>query len=146
MKIRCLHGYFIFEETKAGQVSDFMSLFDLALVADGRAFTFAALADAPSYSIAGGLYLGALATKTFEGDPWEVMEANGLVYNFSSEVVQPIALITQQLQVDSSNNYFVSPGLILPGSIATDGSRVTDYAAFYVKEVSQFKYSEISYE
>ena len=67
MKIKCLHGYFIFEETKLGQVSHFMSLFGLGLVPKQDYYTFTDLEDAPDYSVIGGDYLGAVATKTFEG-------------------------------------------------------------------------------
>ena len=43
-------------------------------------------------------------------------------------------------------NYFLSPGLIKPGSVTDDGSRVTDYAAWFLFDSMKFKYSEITYE
>jgi hypothetical protein len=145
MKIECLHGYFLFEETRAGQISDFMSLFGLEITKVGNRFTFQDLADAPRFSIEGSTYLGAPAVATFEGEPWEVMRANNLVYDFTQGVVVPISSITQAARLNAAGNYFVSTGMILPGSITEDGSRVTDYAAFYVSDRVNFKYSEVTY-
>lgn len=144
MKIKCLHGYFKFWEPKAGVISDFSSLFGFDLVSIDDYFTFSALEDAPRYSIIGGTYLGATATKTFEGDPWEVMRENNLVYDFAKDVIVPIASIVQKMQLDSTNRYFLSNGMILPGSLTDDGTRVTDYAAFFINPL--FKYSEVIFE
>lgn len=145
MQIRCIHGYFIFREQRAGEISDFMSLFEgLELVAKDDYFTFAALVDAPSHSIEGGEVLGVTAIKTFEGKPWEVMRENELVYNFNSGLVVPIDTITRRVELVKAPNYFLSPGLILPGSVTDDGSRVTDYAAWYLFDTNKFKYSEVT--
>jgi hypothetical protein len=146
MKIRCLHGYFIFEELKPGQLSDFMSLFGFDLVAQDDHFTFAALAGAPRYSILGGTYLGAPAIKTFEGHPWQIMRENQIVYNFNLGLVLPIVSTTQVIKLNQGSNYFLSSGLIQPGSVTEDGSRVKDYAAFYLFDKIKFKYSEVSFE
>jgi hypothetical protein len=146
MKIRCLHGYFIFEELKAGQISDFMGLFGVELVAKDNYYTFATLADAPDYAIAGGLYLDAPVTKTFEGKPWEIMRKNNLVYHFNNDLVLPIEAITGSLEIKQASNYFLATGLVLPGSLMEDGSRVMDYSAFYIFDQGKFKYTEISHE
>lgn len=147
VKINCVHGYFIFEESAAGQVSRFMSLFPgLSLVSKGEYFTFKTLADADTYSIAGSKYLGALSTETFEGKPWEVMRANNLVFNFQTDAVVPIATVTQRLELVATSNYFLSPGLILPGSLTDEGKRVKDYAAWYLFDSRKFKYSEVNIE
>jgi hypothetical protein len=147
MQINCLHGYFIFRENRAGEISDFMSLFSgLELVAKDDYFTFAALASSPDYSVEGATYLGATAIKTFEGKPWEVLKQNRLVYNFNSGAIIGIDTVTQRVEIASAANYFLSPGLILPGSVRTDGSRVTDYAAWYLFDSNKFKYSEVTYE
>jgi hypothetical protein len=146
LKIRCLHGFFIFEESTAGEISRFMSLFNLNIQAEKNYFTFESLLDAPTYSIAGGTYLGADAIKTFEGSPWEVMRENNLVYDFTKDEVVPLTTITQRVQIQRAANYFLSSGLILPGSLNDGGSRVKDYAAWYLFDSAKFKYSEVSYE
>ncbi len=143
MKIRCLHGYFLFDELYPGELSKFMELTQFQIEASENHFTFSSLADAPRYSIVGGEYLGALATKTFEGEPWEVMRENGLVYDFLQDEVVPILTITNAMTLKQTNNYFIANGMILPGSITDDGSRVKDYAAFYSFTKSKYVYSEV---
>lgn len=146
MLVECIHGYFKFSETSVGQISRFMSLFGLEVERKEDHFTFSDLVDAPNYSIAGGTFLGIPTIKTFEGPPWEVMRANRLVYDFNIGLVRPIDTVTQILKLESSSNYFLTTGMILPGSITDDGGRVTDYAAFYSSDRATFKYSEITYE
>ena len=143
MRVDCIHGYFKFYETYPGQISKFMSLFGLEIERNGDHYTFADLVDAPKHSIAGGTFLGAPTLETFEGEPWEVMRENNLVYDFSRGLVVPIALILQAAPVETAGNYFVSTGMIQPGSVMDDGSRVTDYAAFYIEHRANFKYSGI---
>lgn len=145
MRLECLHGYFKFEELEAGQISRFMSLFGLELERSGDHFTFADLVDAPTFSIAGGLYLGAPATETFEGPAWEVMRANRLVYDFNRGLVVPIDLVINFAEASVAGNYLVSTGMIAAGALTKDGSRVTDYAAFYSEAMASFKYSGIEY-
>jgi hypothetical protein len=145
LKINCLHGYFIFEEQRAGEVSDFMSTFGLSLVRKDNYFTFEDIADAPDFSIAGKPYLNTIATMTFAGQPWEVFEANGLVYNYDTGLMVPIELITQIISLDTAGNFYLSSGLILPGSLTDEGSRVKEYAAWFSIDTMKFKYSEVSY-
>lgn len=145
MKIDCLHGYFKFTESRIGELSDFASLFTLDLSSQDDYFTFTPLVNAPKFSIEGGFYLGAIATKTFEGEPWEVMRENKLVFNFSTGKVVPIASITQRPQTGKAANYYFSDGLLLPGSVRDDGLRVTDYSAGYLFGSIKFKYSEVKY-
>lgn len=145
MKIKCLHGYFIIDEQNASDISRFMSIFaGLEIVNAGEYFTFKPLKGAPRYSIKGNQYLGATATKTVEGEPWEVMRANGLVYNFAKGLVQPKSAITQSVQLTIGAGIILSPGLILPGSRTNGGVSVTDYAARYSFGTGRFIYSEVS--
>lgn len=146
MRIECIHGYFRFFETSVGQISRFMSMFGLEIERNDDHFTFSALVDAPTYSIAGGTFLGIPTIKTFEGRPWDVMRANRLIYDFNKGIVRPIDSVLQTLTLEQSGNYYLTSGMILPGSIIEDGSRVTDYAAFYSSDRASFKYSELTYE
>lgn len=149
MKIRCLHGYFIFEETRVSQVSDFMRYTGLEIVPNGPYFTFSDLVDAPEYSFSSrAIEIGLTplpAIKTFAGEPWEVLEANEMVYDFALGLLRPITSVTQVVSIDDGANRFVSPGLILPGSITVEGQRVKDYAAWYSRDTQRFLYSEVSY-
>lgn len=145
MRIKCLHGYFKFYETGAGQISHFMSRYGFSIVPKDDYFTFEALESAPEHSILTNPYLDAVATATFEGKPWEVMEENGLVYNFSTGLVVPILTITKVVEIQRAANYFLSNGLILPGSLTVEGSRVKDYSAWFSHETYKFRYSEVTY-
>lgn len=146
MKIKCLHGYFVFEESRAGEASDFSSLFGLDLVRKADYFTFADLEDAPEYSIKGASLLNAVATKTFEGPPGEVFRANEMVYNYDTGLLVPISSVTNIVQLYNAGNFYVSPGLIFPGSLTDRGFRVTDYAAWFSTDTLKFKYSEVTSE
>jgi len=145
LKVKCLHGFFIFEEKEIGQVSDFVALTGLELVPYGEAWTFAALATAPKYSLAGKELLGIPATQTFEGTPWEVFKANGFVYDFGSGLVRPITGTTVVAKIEAAGNRYISPGLLLPGSLTPAGDRVQDYSAFYYSSRNRWLYSEVTY-
>lgn len=145
LRAKCLHGFFIFQETKVGQVSDFMSLTGLSLVPWRDAYTFEDLAEAPDFSLAGKALLGVAATKTFEGEPWEVFEANGFAYNFDTGLVVPIQSVTQQVVIQLAGNRFISNGLILPGSLTAEGERVKDYSAWFSRDTLRWLYSEVEY-
>jgi hypothetical protein len=146
MKINCRHGFFLFEERSPGDISRFQNIFDglPLIVRSGGLFTFEFLSSAPTHAVGGGTYLGAPAAVSFEGEPSEVMRANDLVYNFVTDTVVPIATITAKLDLAEATNYFLSPGLILPGTVRDDGLRVTDYAAWYLFDSGKFKYSEVT--
>lgn len=144
MKVRCIHGYFIFEETRAGQLSEFMSLTGFELESNGDHFTFSDLVDAPNYSFLAKPYLLIPAIKTFEGHPWEVMRKNKLVYDFTKGLVVPLFSVTALAPVTEGSNYFLSTGMIVPGSLTEAGLRVTDYAAFFDYQQKTFKYSGVT--
>lgn len=146
MKLICSHGYFKLEEFTQGEFSDFMSYSGLAIERNGDHFTFDGLVDAPKYSIAGGKYLGCPTTETFEGEPWEVMRANGLVYNFSNGTVVPIETVLTSVHLSSAGNFYDAGGMIQPGSVTDDGKRVTDYAASFSIGQLAFRYSEVTSE
>lgn len=143
MKIDCRHGFFVFEETEVGQISHFMSLFGLEIERYGDVFTFSDLVDAPDYSLPGGTFLGCPTTEAFEGPPWDVMRANSIVYDFNLGAVVPIISITQVVKIKAAGDALITTGMIIPGSVREDGTRVTDYAAFYDPNRPGFKYSEV---
>lgn len=147
MRIRCLHGFFLFDEDRSGELSDFASLIDFDLVPYGpHGYTFDFLKNAPKHAIAGNTYLGANATTTFEGKPWEIMRENGLIYNFNKGLVEPIESVTKLVEITRAQNYYLSQGLILPGSLTVEGQRVTDYSARFSLDSQVFKYSEVVFE
>lgn len=145
MKVDCLHGFFIFRETKVGQISDFMSLTGFSLVKWRDAYTFEAIQEAPDFSILSKPVLGVPAKATFEGEPWEVFEENGIVYDFGKGIVSPIETIIQTVKINLAGNKFISNGLILPGSLTVDGKRVKDYSAWFSRDTLRWLYSRVEY-
>lgn len=145
MQIKCAHGFFIFKEDRAGEVADFMGLWSLDLVPYEDNFTFKELEDAPEYSIKGGAYLGAICTKTFAGKPWEVFEANGFIFDFGSGLIKQKSEITIPVELQVSGIYYVSNGLILPGSMLS-GQKIISYTAHYSFDKSRFRYSEVTFD
>jgi hypothetical protein len=147
VKINCIHGYFKFSETREGQISRFLSRFGLEIERSSDHFTFKALLNAPEYSIEGGTFLGAPCIKTFAGPAWEVMRQNKLVYNVALGLVVPVASIVSPVKVQNAGNFLISSGMIQPGSILDEsGARVTDYAAHFLFDLGNFRYTEVSYE
>lgn len=114
---------------------------------DGDFYTFPLLADAPKHSIVGALYLGVIANETFEGSPWEVMEANGWVYSLSREILVPKESITIQISPPLAGFYFISQSpLIQAGSRNAAGRQVLSYDGEFALENFQLKLSEFGYE
>ena len=144
MRIDCTHGFFTFTETSVGEISKFMSLYQgLDIVRDRDIYTFNHLKNAPIYSLKGLKYIDSPAIVTITGKPGDVMRANKLIYNFQTDLIAPIATVTQTVELIEASNYFLSPGLILPGSLTERGSRVTEYAAWYSFAKGEFRYSEV---
>ncbi len=145
MKVKCLHGYFLFHETRPGQIADFISMTGIDMSPVGNQYTFDDLSTAPSYSIIGKNYLDVTAIKTFEGNVWEVFEANKFVYDFSTGLIVPIDSITTQVKIELSLNRYLSDGLIIPGSVTKSGQRVKNYSAWYSRGTQRWLYSDVEY-
>lgn len=145
MKIKCLHGYFIFEEQRAGEVSDFISITGLEIEQKDQHFVFYDLVDAPDFSIQGKDYLDLPATTNYEGEPWEIFEANGFVYDYDKGLIVAIASVTNLVTLYAAGNFYVAEGLIKPGSLNQAGQKVKSYTAWFSTDTMKFKYSEVSY-
>jgi len=145
MRINCQHGFLTFDEIGPGEISNFISQFGLTIVRTDEYYTVDFLKTAPSHSILGKSYLNLPAIASYAGKPWEVMRANGFVYDYITDQLVPISSVTRRFGTFLTNNYYVSTGLILPGSITDDGQHVTDYAAWFSPDTMQFKYTEIKY-
>lgn len=145
ISITCSHGYFQFRETAAGEISRFASLYDLDLESERDYWTFSDLIGLPEYAIKGNKFLDAVVNQTFAGRPDEIMRANAMVYDFSNALMVDISSVKQSINLFETGNYFISNGLIIPGSVTDDGSRVTDYAAWFTLDSQRFIYSEVIY-
>jgi len=145
--IDCIDGYFIFRPRRLSDLSDFMRLTGFKLERLGDYFTFSDLIEIKNYSLFGKIIKDSgIAIKTFEGHPWEVFGENKIVYDFSRGIVVPIVAVTQKVTLKPAGNYFLSNGLIVPGSI--NGIRkIKTYRCFFDSKgpLSQWKYSEVDY-
>lgn len=144
MKVKCLHGYFIFEELRAGQVSEFISYLGISLVPKDNYYTFDFIKNIPDYSIEGVSFLNLSASKTFEGKPWEIFEANNFIYDFNLNQLRLISTVTLQTKVLIAGNRFISQGLIMPGSTTQNG-RVKNYSAWYSRDTQRWLYTEVDF-
>lgn len=146
MIIDCLHGYFQIRETEPGQAVKFNYRYNQDLKLCGDYFTFSGLKGAPRFSIPTISYLGVPAKKVYEGEPWQVMKANGLVYDFILKTVRLIGDVTDQVQFNANNEYWTARGLIRPGSFDPVGQKITGYTCHYDYYMRLFRYTEFSYE
>ncbi len=146
MRIECLGGFFKFYEDEIGDISRFCDLYNLELDRDGDYFTFPELIDAPEYSILGAPYLGLVGLATYGGKPWDVMYQNEMVYSLKLGLVVPIASIVLPVLVYNCGSYFLTEGLIQPGSFSLDAKRVIGYSAQFSFRDNKFRYSLIEYE
>jgi hypothetical protein len=146
MKIKCLDGFFIMDELEPGSISRFQSRFGLELVPFREKFTFKQLEDAPDYAIKGQAYIGATATKTFSGEPWEIFKANSLIFDFTDGVVKQKTAVSALFKIEQAGNYWISQGLILPGSMTTDGKKIISYSCHFFFDSMRFRYSEVTYD
>ncbi|AEG42324.1 hypothetical protein BdPhPhi1402_gp27 [Bdellovibrio phage phi1402] len=147
MRIQCLHGFFIFSEDYQGDISDFITLTGLPLVPYGKEkeYTFERLAKIEDYSLLGKKILEFPAIKTFSGKPWEVFEANGVVYDFSQDLIVPITSIVASTEVSIAGNAYLSNGLLLPGHLVKGKGRVKNYDCHYTFNRGRWLYTEVTY-
>lgn len=145
MRITCLHGYFIIREDALGEVAKFNSYYGLDLVAKDDYYTFELLAGAPEYSQAALAFLDYPALTTYAGKPWEIMERNGLVYDFTLRSLRPVLSVTLLASITRTHSDWISRGLILPGSLLKDLSRIVGYQGGVDLSTFNYYYSEITY-
>lgn len=120
MRVECEHGYFRFYPRFTSERFEFETIFRLPLTWVGSWYTFPLLSTAPEYSIQGGEYLGASATKTYEGKPWEIMRQNNLVYDIANAEVVPIQSISGNVElVTVGGAYLASRSLMQPGTLVS---------------------------
>jgi hypothetical protein len=129
-----------------GDASRFQSLFGLELAPYNEHFTFKQIENPPEFCISGQSYLGAMATKTYAGKPWQIFDANNFVYNFATGRVVLKSAINSFFDLSQAGNYFVSNGLILPGSLTKTGEKVNSYFCHFSFDTLRFRYSEVSFD
>lgn len=145
MKIKCIDGYFIFEPQKLTQLSDFIYLTGFDLVRHKDFYTFRYLSELESFCVK-GINFGNLTAKiTYEGEPWDILNKNGFVYDFNLNALRDINGVTTVIGLRKAENYFISNGLIQPGSINGRGLKIKGYECYFSRAFNTFKYSEVTF-
>ena len=147
MRVLCRSGHYSFYPRNERDISRFCSFYKIELVLDNDHYTFEALKDLETYSIRGNLYSNALATKTVEGQPWEVMKANDLVYSIFLDNLVPKFTITIVAEIKQGNFYYISTsGLLQSGSLNKFGKRLMSFDAEYYFDIHKLRIMDITYE
>ena len=115
----------------------------LTLVKWGDFYTFSGLEKTPKYTLAGAPFLNLVASKTYEGKPWELFRENMVVYDFLKGIIVPMVSVTQIIKIGLSGNRYLANGLILPGSVTTDGKKIKSYSGYFSRDTLNFSYSEV---
>lgn len=146
IKINCINGYFQLRETSPGEINKFIQNygFDLVLLKDY--FTFSFLNNAPEFSIQGGEYLGVVCSKTYSGEPWDIMKENNIIYDFIDNKAKLLNQVIKSVTIVRSSLYYVINGLVMPGSLTDEGSLIRTYEAWYDFKTNRFKYGRIDFE
>lgn len=145
MKITCINGYFIFKEDRSGEIARFNSMYAQDLISVYDYYTFKMLAEFPKYSIAGKPLLGVPAIATFEGKPWDILEANKMVYDFSARKVMPILKVMDRVDPKRQYDNWSFDGLIKAGSKDPYWNIISGYNCVLNLEKFQFFYSDLFY-
>jgi len=147
MKLLVRHGHFAFFPDGASDVARFNALQGITLEREGDFYTFPALVGLKDYSIAGGLYGGLAATKTFEGNPWDIMRENNWVYSLLAGAIVPKSTIITKASVKLVTFYFVSgTTLVQPGSLSDTGEQILSYDSLFDDRANRLLIREFSYE
>lgn len=113
MRVLCRHGHYAFFPRDKSDLGNFTSIFGVSLKPEKDFFTFPLLVGAPNYSLSVMPWLNLVAVKTFEGEPWEVMKANGFVYNVSLGIIVPKEMVLSTCRPALVGSYFLLETLLL---------------------------------
>lgn len=148
MRVLVRHGHFAFFPDGASDVARFNAIQGVELERDGSFYTFPDLVGLADYSIAGNAYGSGVATKTFEGKPWEIMRENDLVYSIALEQLVPKSSIVTLASIKLVTFYFVSgTTLVQPGSILPESNdKIMSFDALFDDRANRLLIREFSNE
>lgn len=147
MRVLCRSGHYSFYPRNERDISRFCSFYKVELEKENDYYTFKFLKGIKDYSIRGGLYSNAPAIKTVEGKPWEVMDANGLVYSIFLKRIVNKATITIVSNLKLANFYYISDsGLLQSGALTSQGKKIKSFDAEYYFDIHKLRIREVEYE
>lgn len=147
MKVICQSGFLKFYPKNSSEVSDFNTYFSKSLIRNGDHWTFPALAALPDYSIKGRPFADLVAIETIEGEPWQVMQANGLVYDLTLDAIVPKQTIISEVQLPQTGSYYTADvPLVQPGAFVAFGVQVMSYHAELFLGINELRVLSFGYE
>ncbi len=147
MRVVCRHGHFAFYPDNASEIGRFANYFEANLEREEDYFTFEALAGLRKYSILGQPYPLLPATKTFEGNVWDVMRENNLVYSLTLGTLVPKLSILSLVDIPLVGYFSLVQGSLLqPGSRILTGQQILSYSGEFVDEGMSLRVAEYTYE
>jgi hypothetical protein len=147
MRVLCRSGHLAFFPNDASEVSRFMSIYKVNLVRVDNFYTFNGIASAKDYSLENHNYLNLKASKTFEGNPWDVFKANNFVYDLTSNLLILKTAVKAKVELPLVGDYYLSPNPVLqPGSVFKGGSKIMSYDGEYILNFYQLLIRQFDYE
>jgi hypothetical protein len=147
MRLLCRHGHYAFYPEEAYEIQVFNSFYGSSLVRDGDFYTFSGQVGAPNYSLIGKTYKNIPAVARYEGNPWDVMKANGFVFNLVTGLFVPAASIVSVVSLAMTGQFFLTKNtLIQAGAFDARGLKILSYDAEFWIEQNQLRVIEYSYE
>jgi hypothetical protein len=135
----------MFWESKAGDIARLQEVLKLKVVSVGEHYTLERLAKVPPLTIKGRPLLDVTASHTICAEPWVIFEKNQVVFDFRTNKLVPIDSIDIRTRIETGLFWYISGGLILPGSTTDGGQRVKDYSAWFNFGRFSFRYSEVGF-
>lgn len=133
MIVKSVNGFLKYFPQEPEELLRFKKTFGFDLIREYDYFTFENLIGLPRHSIAGVIYGGTLATKTYEGrHPSDVLKVNELVYDMELETLVPMLTLLGSVTLRETQGYATNPTPFLqPGVFVDDaGSRLLSYSGW----------------
>ena len=147
MRVLCRHGHFAFFPRREYEIFIFNDLLEVELVRSQDFYTFPILKDLPDYSLVGQLYGNFPSITRYEGNPWEIMRENRLVYSLETGLLVPRETIFVSINPVITGEFFLADTLLIqPGSSNYIGQRILSYDAEFLQDKLQLRVIEYSYE
>jgi len=147
MRVICRHGHFSFYPQYPDELARFAVLIGRTLVRKDDYYTFEELAELEKYSINGTLNGSMVSTVTYEGQPWEVMKENNMVYSLEFGFIVSKTAILSMVKLTEVGSYWIANvPLIQPGSLNYLGLRIMSYDGELDLATSMLKIFEVSNE
>lgn len=131
MRVKCLHGFYIFTPETVTDRAFFGAETGHKLVKSVYGWTFTGLAALLTFALKGQPYGGQTATVNYCGYPWDIMQANGWVYDIQKGALLRLseisATFTPSKQATGEGVVF---GLPQAGAKGADGVLINFECAF----------------